>query len=262
MQRSTEQGTLAGRTALVTGGTKGAGKAIAERLLADGATVLVVARKAPVEADPRIRSITADISTVEGTDKVIHHVLAHGGVDIVVHNAGGSETPGGGFAAVSDELWEREIGLNLMAAVRLDRGLLPGMLEKGTGVIIHVTSIQRNMPLYASTLAYAAAKAALSNYSKGLSNEVAPHGVRVMSVSPGFIRTEAADRMADRLATAAGTDRQEAIEGIMAALGGIPMGRPAWPTEIADLVSFLVSDRAAYLSGAEYVIDGGTIPTR
>jgi len=150
---------------------------------------------------------------------------------------------------------------NLLAAVRLDRGLLPSMLRQGTGVIIHISSIQRRLPLFEATLAYAAAKAALSNYSKGLSNEVGPKGVRVVSVAPGFIETTAATALIDRLAANSGADRNSARQELIRSLGGIPIGRPGWPSEVADLVAFLASDRAASITGSEYVIDGGTIPT-
>jgi NAD(P)-dependent dehydrogenase (short-subunit alcohol dehydrogenase family) len=118
------------------------------------------------------------------------------------------------------------------------------------------------MPLYESTLAYAAAKAALTNYSKGLSNEVGPKGVRVLCVAPGLIETYAAKRMIERLAQAAGTDTAAARQGLMDSLGGIPIGRSGLPEEVADLVAaFLSSDRAASITGSEYVVDGGTIPT-
>jgi NAD(P)-dependent dehydrogenase (short-subunit alcohol dehydrogenase family) len=110
-------------------------------------------------------------------------------------------------------------------------------------------------------LPYAAAKAGLINYSKSLSNEVSPKGVRVLTVSPGFIQTSSADRMVERLAASSGISFDEALKGLMDTLGGIPMGRPAKPEEVAEFVGFLVSPRAAYLSGTEYVIDGGTIPT-
>jgi NAD(P)-dependent dehydrogenase (short-subunit alcohol dehydrogenase family) len=135
------------------------------------------------------------------------------------------------------------------------------MLDQGSGVIVHITSIQRQLPLAESTLAYAAAKAALANYSKGLSKEVGPKGIRVVRVSPGWVETDAAVRLVERLAKTDGTDFKTAHEALMNSLGGIPIGRPAKPKEVADLVGFLVSPRAAAITGAEYVIDGGTIPT-
>ena len=135
------------------------------------------------------------------------------------------------------------------------------MIERGAGVVIHVASIQRRLPLHESTIAYAAAKAALTNYRKRLSKELGPKGVRVNAVSPGWILTTASENLAKRIAESSGTDEETARQGIMDALGGIPIGRPAWPEEIAELVAFLASDRAAAIHGSEYVIDGGTIPT-
>nr|WP_296145004.1 SDR family oxidoreductase [uncultured Flavobacterium sp.] len=179
----------------------------------------------------------------------------------MVNNLGGSDAPGGGFEALTDEDWNSALQSNLLAPIRLDKGLLPGMLKKGKGVIIHIASIQGKLPLHESTLAYASAKAGLINYSKGLSKEVSPKGVRVLTVSPGWIKTEASTRMMERLAQSSGTTIEEAIQSVMDALGGIPMGRPAFPEEVAELVGFLVSPRANYLTGTEYVIDGGTIPT-
>src|SRR5215469_18615790 len=108
--------------------------------------------------------------------------------------------PSGGFVTVTDELWQEALNENLFPAVRLDRGFLPSMIERGSGVIVHISSIQRTLPLYDSTLAYAAAKAALTNYSKALANEVSPKGIRVLTVSPGFIETDAATRMIERMA--------------------------------------------------------------
>jgi NAD(P)-dependent dehydrogenase (short-subunit alcohol dehydrogenase family) len=253
---------LKGCRALVTGGTRGIGGAVSARLREMGATVLTAARTRPDNMPPQEPFVAADISTVKGCAAVADAVTSQlNGVDIVVHVLGGSSAPAGGFAVLDDDEWQRALDLNLFPAVRLDRALLPKMLGQGFGVIIHVTSIQRQLPLPESTIAYAAAKAALANYSKGLSKEVSPKGIRVVRVSPGWVETEAAVRLVNRLAEANGTDYAGAQRALMASLGGIPIGRPAKPREVADLVAFLASPRATAITGTEYVIDGGTVPT-
>ncbi|MDZ7921552.1 SDR family oxidoreductase [Rhodoferax sp.] len=253
---------LQGRRALVTGGTKGVGAAVVDVLREAGVTVMTTARSAPGALPEGVLFVQADLSTSAGCAALATAVQQQlGGIDIVVHVVGGSSAPAGGFAALDDAEWSNAIEQNLMAAVRIDRALLPQMLAQRSGVVIHVTSIQRELPLPESTTAYAAAKAALSAYSKSLSKEVAPKGIRVVRVSPGWIETEASVRLAQRLAADAGTDYEGGKKIIMDSLGGIPLGRPAKPKEVADLIAFLASRRAASITGTEYVIDGGTVPT-
>ena len=252
---------LGGLRALVSGGTKGVGEAVVTRLRNAGVKVLTTARSRVAHSGDEM-FVAADVTSAEGCADIADAVRKRlGGVDIVVHVVGGSSAPAGGFAVLNDEVWQTELNLNLLAAVRLDRALLPAMIEQGSGVVVHVTSIQSQLPLPQSTIAYAAAKAALSNYSKGLSKEVSSKGVRVMRVSPGWVETTAATALIGRLAAEAGSDEKTARERLMDSLGGIPIGRPAKPNEVADLIAFLVSPRAASITGSEYVIDGGTIPT-
>ncbi len=258
---ATDPRELAGKRALVTGGSEGIGGAIVQRLSDAGARVVAAARRTPAKTSAAV-FVAADLSSVGGVNRVVSEVQERfGGVDIIVSNVGGATAPAGGFAVLSDEEWQRALDINLLAAVRFDRAFLPGMLERKTGAIVHITSIQRRLPLFESTIAYAAAKAALANYSKALSKEVGPKGVRVNAVAPGMIETDAAHRMVQRLAEQHGNDETAAREGLMKSLGGIPIGRPGRPEEVAELVGFLVSPRAASIHGSEIVIDGGTIPT-
>ncbi|PZW47017.1 NAD(P)-dependent dehydrogenase (short-subunit alcohol dehydrogenase family) [Humitalea rosea] len=254
-------GRFAGKRALVTGGTQGMGAAILRRLLAEGAQVATTARAAPPPGLVPSLFVQADVSTAAGVRSVVEAVTARfGGLDLLVNVVGGSAAPSGGFAALDDEIWQGELALNLFPAVRFDRAFLPGMIARGAGAVLHISSIQARLPLPEATLAYAAAKAALTTYSKGLSKEVGPKGVRVNTISPGFIETAAATRLIERLATRAGTDAAEARLGLMRSLGGIPIGRPGLPEEVAALAAFLLSAEAASIHGADYVIDGGTVP--
>jgi NAD(P)-dependent dehydrogenase (short-subunit alcohol dehydrogenase family) len=253
--------TLEGKRALITSGTRGAGRATVTMFEQLGAIVLTTARSKPADL-PDAQFVAADLTNADGCASVVTAVAERlGGVDIIVHMLGGSSAPAGGYEALDDDQWQREFDLNLMPAVRLDRALVPGMEARGAGVVIHVTSIQRQLPLPDATTAYAAAKAALSTYSKSLSKQLGPKGVRVVRVSPGWIETEASVELALRLATEHGVGVEQGKRMIMDSLGGIPIGRPSQPEEIASLIAFLASDRAGTITGTEYVIDGGTVPT-
>ncbi|MEV0110138.1 SDR family oxidoreductase [Nocardia sp. NPDC050799] len=251
--------TLEGRRAVVSGGTKGTGAAVVARLKSAGAFVTAIARTPAQESDADA-FVAADLTDPRAVRNVGEVVAASGTPDILVHVTGGSSAPSGGFAVLDDDRWQEELDLNLLAAVRLDRTLVPAMMEAGRGAIVHISSIQARMPLWDGTLAYAAAKAALRTYSRGLADQLAPHGIRVNTVSPGGIHTPAADRLVDRLAAQLDGDRSAARRSLLDALGGVPLGRFAEPHEVAEVVAFLVSDAAAGVVGADYVIDGGTTP--
>lgn len=251
-----------GKRVLVTGGTKGMGEAIVRRFRLSGARVATFARNEIAETHRPDLFVAADAGTPEGVQQVVDRIEQEwGGIDILVNCLGGSDAPSGGFAALTDQDWFKALNTNLMAAVRFDRSFLPGMIQRKRGVILHIGSIQNRLPLHDSTLAYAAAKAALRTYSKGLANEVGRNGVRVNMISPGFIETSGAHGMITQLSESQGVSEEAARQQIMDMIGGIPIGRPGSPEEVAELVAFVASDRAASIHGADYVIDGGTVPT-
>ncbi len=251
---------LQGKRVLVTGGTKGIGKAIADELAQAGAQVLVTARNHPGEGNSAHQFIAADLTLpehVSNLERAINETV--GGIDILINNAGGLTTPGGGFSTLTDAHWENELQLNLLAAIRLDRVLLPSMIEQKSGVIIHISSVAGRQPLWNLNLAYAVSKAALNSYSKALSNELAPKGIRVLTVSPGATKTPPMEKFIQDYASSTGIAVDDALQQLLSQTGGIPMGRMAEPEEVASLVHFLVSPGAAYLTGANYPIDGGSL---
>ncbi|AWW35943.1 short-chain dehydrogenase [Streptomyces cadmiisoli] len=250
---------FSGKRAFVTGGTRGIGAAVVERLSRAGAQVAFGARSAPGDR-PSELFVQADIGTRAGVEAISRHVARHmGGVDILVHNVGadgGEHVP---LLGQADAVWQLVMDINVLGPARLDRALVPGMVERGSGAVVHVSSLSRSAP-NPNRVPYGSAKAALTHYSKGLANEVAPHGVRVNSVTPGFTESDWGRSFVAAVADSSGSTYEEARQSVMARIG-IPLGRPSRPDEVAELVAFLVSDRASAIVGAEHVIDGGSKPT-
>ncbi len=247
--------TLEGKRALVTGGTRGMGAAIAELLVTQKARVIVTARHQDNMSTARL--IRADLTSPEGADFVAHQAIEIlSGLDIVVHCVGASFAKPGGALALTDDDWMQVLNTNLLSAVRLDRAILPGMVEQRSGAIVHISSLQWERP-HESSPAYGPAKAALRSYSKVLASEFGPMGIRVNTVTPGYIATPLAAARITQIMDQDGISHVEAEDTLLATIGGVPLGRPGTPAEVAQLVAFLVSDAAAYITGAEFVIDGG-----
>lgn len=258
MENSTKE--LRGKIALVTGGTKGIGKAIADKLASNGATVVITARK-PSEEETGHHFIAADLTDNSNIAKLSGKIIEkYGTLDILINNVGGTSSPAGGFQMLSDDDWNRDIELNLMASIRLDKAIVPKMIEKNSGVVIHISSLNGKIPLYQSNFSYGVMKSALNAYSKTLANEVAKNGVRVNTVSPGMVKTTAMETFLESYAKTISKTVAEASQQLMDSLGGVPLNRLAEPEEIANMVAFLVSDGAGYITGANIVVDGGTYP--
>jgi NAD(P)-dependent dehydrogenase (short-subunit alcohol dehydrogenase family) len=250
---------LRGKRVLVSGGTRGMGAAAAGLLASLGARVMVAARTQP--GDAGLLSVVADAGTPGGARAIADAVMRElGGVDAIVHCVGASFAKPGGTLALSDADWDGALATNLLSAVRIDRELLPGMVRQGSGSIVHVSSAQWKRPSPSSP-AYGPAKAALVSYSKMLATEFAPHGLRVNVVTPGFIATSLAEQRIEQIRQNTGGTRDQAVAELTTAIGGIPLGRPGDPAEVARLIAFLASDAASYITGTEIVIDGGNLQT-
>ena len=247
---------FAGLRVLVTGGSRGLGAATARRFAAGGATVLTASRTAPPDDLPA-GFIRADLRSEAGVAELAHRVLdSVGGVDVLVDNAG-AMTPSMPTLQRTDASWLSDLEMNLLSAVRLDRALVPGMVERGSGVVVHVSSIASRLPQPAEA-SYAAAKAALNAYSRELATAVGKHGVRVVCVLPGFVVTEGAADHLRHLAEQQGVGVDEVRQQIVDHLQ-VPMGRPGEPEDVAEMIAFLASERAKWLTGAQYRVDGGIL---
>jgi NAD(P)-dependent dehydrogenase (short-subunit alcohol dehydrogenase family) len=253
-----------GKTALVTGASRGIGLAIARTLAAEGVRVVGASRTVTPELEKAAAAtVPVDLSTPHGATTVVEQAIAAvGGIDFLVNNVGAGDPEKlslGGFLDASDEQWQAVFDLNLFSAVWTTRAALPSILER-KGAIVNISSINARVPT-GSPVGYAEAKAALTRLSKRLSEELAPHGVRVNTVSPGIVASPLwtdPNGFGGKVADAFGVSHDDLLANI-AGQSGIASGRITTPEEVADLVAFLLSERAANIHGADHVIDGGTL---
>ncbi|MDC2954160.1 oxidoreductase [Streptomyces gilvifuscus] len=254
---------LRGRTAVVTGASKGIGLAIVEALAQAGAHVVAGSRTTSERLENLVKEgsvtwVPVDLAEPDAAGELI--AAAGGRIDVLVNNVGSAPARTGGFLSVTDEEWRRTIDLNLLTAVRVTRAALPVMLDAGDGSVITVGSVNATLP-DPLVIDYSAGKAALVAFSKALSKEVGPKGIRVNTISPGPVETElwlGGDGVARTVSAAAGITPDDVVAQASKAT---VTGRFSKPAEIADLVLFLAGDRSRNITGSDLVIDGGFIPT-
>jgi NAD(P)-dependent dehydrogenase (short-subunit alcohol dehydrogenase family) len=254
---------LNGRTAIVTGASKGIGLAVTRGLAAEGVRVTAGALKSSAELDDlagsgMVRAVEVDLAEPGGPATLV--AAAGDRIDILVNNVGSAPSRPGGFGEITDEDWQSTLTLNLMAAVRTIRAALPVMLAAGKGAIVNISSVNAFLPDPA-VMDYSAAKAALANFSKSLSKEAGPRGIRVNTISPGPVATDLwlGDHGVAATVSRATGARPEDVES--QAARQMVTGRFSRPEEVADLALILASDRTANVTGADIRIDGGLVTT-
>jgi 3-oxoacyl-[acyl-carrier protein] reductase len=255
---------IAGKVAIVAAASRGLGRAIATELAREGATLVICARgresleraRDEIIADTgaTVRSVVADVAQTSGVDRVASEALFHHGrVDILVTNAGGP--PAGTFEVHGWDAWQAAVDLTLRSVVELTRAVLPGMKERRWGRIINVNSIATKQPVDNLMLSNSV-RAAVTGFARSLANEVAPHGVTVNSILPGYTRTERVESLAQSTAARDGVTPADVLARFERE---IPMRRLGEPNELAALAAFLASNRAAYITGQSIAVDGGWI---
>jgi NAD(P)-dependent dehydrogenase (short-subunit alcohol dehydrogenase family) len=257
---------LTGKIAVVTGASKGIGLAITRALVEEGAIVIASAREIQsLRGLDGVTPVALDLVSPEGPAQLIKSTIdAHGRVDVLVNNVGGVRLRLNGFLGTSDEEFEWALQMNFFSALRAVRAALPAMVRQGAGAIVNIASVNAFFQPDAGTIDYGAAKAALVNLSKSLSQEFGPRGIRINCVSPGPVSTDlwlGKGGVAETVAKATGVDAETARKNVIASIGGFATGRFTTPEEVAALVVFLASKRTANVTGCNYVIDGGLIKT-
>ena len=255
---------LKGKVALVAAASKGLGRAIAEELASEGASVVMCARGEDALRKARdeiaratgasVLGVPGDVSKPGDVERIVAHALQeYGRIDILVTNAGGP--PSGKFESLSPEMWQSAVDLTLLSVVNLTSAVLPGMRERKWGRIINVTSIAVKQPVEGLMLSNSL-RSAVTGFSRTLANEVAPSGITVNNILPGYTRTERVEQLSDATAKREGITRDAALAKWESE---IPMGRLGEPREFAALAAFLASERASYVTAQSIAVDGGWI---
>jgi NAD(P)-dependent dehydrogenase (short-subunit alcohol dehydrogenase family) len=257
---------LAGKVAVVTGAGKGIGLAVTRTLAEEGALVVAGSRTTEnLDGLKGVRPMAIDLSAPDGPARLISYAMEEQGrLDVLVNNVGAVRMRTGGFFGTSDDDFAWAMELNFFIALRASRAALTEMVKQGSGAIVNVASVNAFFQPDAATIDYGAAKAALVNLTKTLSQEFGPHGIRVNAVSPGPVATDlwlGEHGVAETVAKATGVDAETARQTIIAGIGGFATGRFTTPEEVAALIAFLASDRAGNITGVNYLIDGGLIKT-
>ncbi len=257
---------LSGKTAVVTAASKGIGLAIVRALVDEGAHVVAGARNvATLEGLERVTAVALDLSSAEGPGQLVARAVErHGRVDVLVNNMGAVRLRTDGFLAITDAEFEWALQMNFFSSLRATRAAITQMLTQGGGAIVNVASVNAFFQPDGGTIDYGAAKAALINLTKALSQEFGPRGIRINDVSPGPVSTDlwlGAHGVAETVGKAMGVDAATARDRVIASIGGFATGRFTTPEEVAALVVMLASERTANVTGSNYVIDGGLIKT-
>jgi NAD(P)-dependent dehydrogenase (short-subunit alcohol dehydrogenase family) len=246
---------FSGRRALVTGGSRGIGAAIAQRLLDSGAEVVTAARTATDDTPAGSTFIAADIRTAEGAQELVaKSTEVMGGLDILVNNAGAARVFVGGATTIPEEEWQDSLDINFLSAVRLTNAAADALKASSAGAVVNIASTAA-FEAGPAALHYATAKAALLTYTRGIALELAPAGVRVNAVTPGTVETPGGTEVLQAILDSMGAPME-------AVAGQIPLGRRGVTSDIAEMVAFLLSDRAPWITGTNFIVDGGATGSR